>query len=133
MSTIHSKERFTEQPKGRSKNMNENNEWVDAGFDCTDFGSAETFEDVLEQVGIDSRQYNDEKLFVWWCEEGRIITADNPITAEHYKTGSTNSKKGYAGRMGITGELQWVAVTTFIIQREAEWVKGVSLNERAYI
>lgn len=103
-----------------------------AGFDHTDFGRPKAFVRVLNEAGINAGDYvrvdasgdddRDYYNFVWFCDEGFIVTGNNPITGE-YRNPGRGSDPGYASYMGVEGEADFVATVVAAVKENAEHIK----------
>lgn len=83
-----------------------------ASFDLTDFGSAETWLELLKRHGLTRTPYYDGEGFEWSTNDKSLIvhTYCNPYTGELVsRIGSPSQKeKGYASYIHVTGEEELV-------------------------
>lgn len=116
---------------------------VKAGFDLTDFRSAETFVEMLQNIDMDPywRYARVEKspgereyyAYVWVNENGMIICGNNPITGEYSNPQDRVNQQGYASYIGVEGTEEFVQRATETIQEYAESIKDYNPNEREFI
>lgn len=120
-----------------------------AGFDCTDFGNADTFRQVLEAVDldpeadhyrIDSRlDPNNEDAIKTvahiWVNDGVMIqTGNDPLSGEYGKADvGKDSEPGYASLIRIEGREYPVGSLFREIKRHAKDVDGVNFDKRGFL
>lgn len=117
----------------------------EAGFDLTDFGSAENFLGLLNAVGIDANeQYakvdkspddpdRDYGMYVWANADLAIITGNNPLTGEYSDPDMRSPQKGYASYIGLSGDPEAVEDAFNRIKQRASHIKEADPDGRQFI
>lgn len=114
-----------------------------AGFDLTEFASADSFRALLKELDLPSEpdivdRYpdstdNDHVAFVWANESLVIVTGANPLTGEHGWPDVLPKDEGYASSIGIEGVPQAVEEAFTLISRRGSTDGGRNRTRREYI
>lgn len=111
----------------------------EAGFDLTDFGSADTFQELLEALCLSEYQVRergdgyDYKIFSWSNNLLCLETGNNPLTGEYCRENMQPNEKGYASYIGLTGEKRAVDEAIMQIRERATHIKGSCYDCREFI
>lgn len=116
------------------------------GFDLTSFISAESFENILTEMGLplkakrararddfDRKTPLNQRPFVWKRPGLRLVTGNNPITGDYYNSARRPNEKGYASYIGIEGNATAVHKLVKLIKERADYIKDESENASHFI
>ena len=113
------------------------------GFDCTDFGDAETFRRVLESVNLDPEDdryrldagdETDAVAHVWANDAVMIQTGNDPLSGEYGEpSANRDPEPGYASLIGIEGREHAVGSLFREVKRHAAEIDDVDGTGRAFI
>lgn len=116
---------------------------AEAGFDLTDFGSAETFEKLLAALDLpadenpklqkDPTEDRDNGLYVWANDSLALITANNPITGTYSDPEMRHDEEGYASYIGLSGTPAAVDEAYEVILDRAEFIKDRDPDRRQFV
>jgi|AntDeeMinimDraft_6_1070357.scaffolds.fasta_scaffold07231_4 hypothetical protein len=81
--------------------------------------------------GIDN-SYPDRFLYVWVNEDIMIATTNNPITGAAHSRNHNRNGIGYAGMIGISGEMEKAKKAAYQIMAIASTVKGEEQGKLFY-
>jgi len=108
--------------------LNEKREW---GFDLTDIEGADWIK-VLKSVNLDPNSgKKTDRGWVWENDKIMIVTANNPITGEHYS--GRGNEKDYASYIGLEGDDATVVKAAKEIQDYAINIKDMNKKSRDFI
>lgn len=107
-----------------------------SGFDLTDFGNVKVFKTVLTMLNASKEVKFNSKLecFEWEGANGKVVTANNPISGEYARKGERPKEVGYASYMRIeTNSKTAMDSICGFINENAEYVKGFTPYKARFI
>lgn len=119
---------------------------AEAGFDLTEFSGAESFEQFLENHGLDGPypvpshpsqtkpdiEAGDLKGWVWADKYVLVLTCANPLTGVRARM-RRQPEPGYAAYIGIMGQRASVEAVFHALRRRATFYKGSNRTHSEYI
>jgi len=103
------------------------------GFDLTDF-KHNGFKQLLKALKIRPKAKLGGKYGWEWKGNGiLVVTGNNPITGEYYKSGARENEKDYASYIGIEGKPELVQQAVELVHKWASYIKDESPGKRSYI
>jgi len=134
-------------PPGQVRVKGECIQGIEWGFDCTHFGTAKKFKQILldndlpenpriknhPEKKMGSYTVPASKTFIWENNKISMETQNNPISGEYTRINARHIDPGFASYIGIQGNSPEVQKIVDDIKRATRSIKAESPCERRYI